>query len=49
MERQGEDNLYGKYKPTRKTVKERNQNLEEHLNESLRSLPNVTIAKFDSK
>lgn len=28
LERQGENNLYGKFKPVRKTVKERNQNLD---------------------
>ncbi len=48
MERQGEDNLYGKFKRARKTVTERNNNLEVHLAESLKALPNVTIAKYES-
>ena len=43
LERQGEDNLYGKYKATRKTVKERNANLESLLHEDLRALPNIVI------
>ena len=43
LERQGEDNLYGKYKATRKTVKERNANLESLLHEDLRTLPNIAI------
>ena len=46
LERQGEDNLYGKYKATRKTVKERNANLESLLHEDLRTLPNVEIKKY---
>ena len=49
MERQGEDNLYGKFKRARKTVKERNNNLEVHLADSLKALPNVTITKYESK
>ena len=46
LERQGEDNLYGKYKATRKTVKERNANLESLLHEDLRALPNIVIQKY---
>jgi len=49
LERQGEDNLYGKFKPVRKTVRERNQNLDQLLHEELRSLPNVTISKYEGR
>jgi len=49
LERQGEDNLYGRFKPIRKSVRERNQNLNQLLHEDLRSLPNVTISKYEGK
>ena len=49
LERQGEENLYGKFKRARKTVKERNNNLEVHIADSLKALPNVTITKYESK
>ncbi len=35
LDREGEDNLFGRYKRVRKTVKERNENLEQHLHEDL--------------
>lgn len=47
LERDGDDNLYGKFKPVRKPVRERNQNLEVHLSEELQALPNVSIQKFE--
>ena len=47
MERQGEDNLYGKFKTVRKTTKETNQNLDQLLHEDLRTLPNITISKYE--
>lgn len=49
LERQGEDNLYGKFKPVRKSVRERNQNLDLLLHEELRSLPNITISKYEGR
>ena len=41
-----ENNLYSRYKPIRKTVKERNMNVHENLSEALRENPRVSIAKF---
>lgn len=49
MERGGSDNLYGKYKATRMSVQERNATLDRLLNEDLRSMPNVTIQKFQNR
>ena len=49
MERQGDDNLYGRFKPVRKSVRDRNQNLDQLLHEDLRSLPNVSISKYEGR
>ena len=49
MDRSADDNLYGKYRRSRETVTERNENLERHLSEELNSLPNVKIQKFSKQ
>ncbi len=49
LERGGSDNLYGKYKPARISKQERDANLHLLLGEDLRSLPNVTIQKFQNR
>ena len=49
LERQGDDNLYGKFQRRRQTVTERNANLERHLSEQLQELPNISIQKFSKK
>ena len=41
-----EGNMYNLYQPVRKTIKERNMNLEDHLHSSLQDNPRVSIKKF---
>jgi len=40
--------LFGKYKRVRKTLKEKNSNLEDHLHPSLLATGRVTIEKFEN-
>lgn len=49
LEREGADNMYSIYKRQKKTVKERNTNLEDHLSADLQAMPNVSIQKFDRR
>ena len=49
LDRMGEENLFGKYKPSRKPVRERNQNLEDLLHPDLVANANVTIEKYTPK
>ncbi len=49
LDRTGDNNLFGRYKRQRKTLKERNTNLEVHLHPSLMNHPRVSIEKFESK
>lgn len=48
LERSGPNNLFGKYQRTRKTLKERNTNLEDHLHPSLLASGRVTIEKYEN-
>ena len=48
MDRSGPNNLFGKYKRQRKTLKEKNMNLEEHVHPDLLATGRVTIEKFES-
>jgi len=44
------NNLYGIYRPIRKTVKQRNENLDEtHLHEALRTNERVSIQKYQGR
>lgn len=49
LDRSGPNNLFGKYQRQRKTIKERNTNLESHLHPTLASNPRVSIEKFESR
>lgn len=49
FDRTGPNNLFGKYQRQRKTLKERNTNLEEHLHPSLVNNPRVSIEKFEAR
>lgn len=49
LDRTGSNNLFGKYQRQRKTVQERNINLEQHLHPDLLKFSNVTIEKYENK
>ena len=49
LDRSGEDNMYQRFPRARKTVQERNRDLEQHMSEDLASLPNVSIQKYSKK
>lgn len=46
LDRAGDDNLFGKYKATRRTVRERNAALEDLLHPDLLANERVSIQKF---
>jgi hypothetical protein len=48
LDRSGPNNLFGKYRRQRKTLKERNSNLELHLHPSLVGHERVSIEKFEN-
>ena len=48
LDRTGPNNLFGKYQRQRKTLKERNSNLEEHLSPELAANERVSIQKFEN-
>ncbi len=49
LDRTSDDNLYGMYKRQRKTIKERNTQLNEHLHPDLLANPRVSIEKFENR
>jgi hypothetical protein len=49
LDRSGADNMYQRFPRTRKTVQERNRDLENHMSDELASLPNVSIQKYSKK
>lgn len=49
IDRSGPNNLFGKYQRQRKTLQERNTNLEQHLHPELLATGRVTIEKFENK
>lgn len=49
MDREGEENLYASIKTQRKPRRERNDNLDRHLNEDLAGNPRVSIKMWEAR